>query len=75
LDKATGTGHFEVSETEALALIRQIQATLPGYMVPKLGREPIQNRPFYRTLIPENVIYFYHETHEGLEDISILASV
>ena len=39
LDKATGTGHFEVSETEALALIRQVQAALPGYMVPKLVKE------------------------------------
>ncbi len=39
LDKATGTGHFEVSETQALALIRQVQATLPGYMVPKLVKE------------------------------------
>jgi len=39
LDKATGTGHFEVSEGEALALIKQVQATLPGYLVPKLVRE------------------------------------
>jgi EF-P beta-lysylation protein EpmB len=39
LDKATGTGHFEVSETEALALIRQVQATLPGYLIPKLVKE------------------------------------
>lgn len=39
LDKATGTGHFEVSEAEALALIRQVQAALPGYLVPKLVKE------------------------------------
>ncbi len=39
LDKATGTRHFEVSETEALVLIRQVQATLPGYLVPKLVKE------------------------------------
>lgn len=39
LDKATGTRHFEVSEIEALALIRQVQATLPGYLVPKLVKE------------------------------------
>jgi len=39
LDKASGTGHFEVSETEALALMRQIQAILPGYLVPKLVKE------------------------------------
>ena len=36
LDKATGTGHFEVSETVATDLIKQVQATLPGYLVPKL---------------------------------------
>lgn len=39
LDKATGTGHFEVSEPEALALMKQVQATLPGYLVPKLVKE------------------------------------
>lgn len=39
LDKATGTGHFEVPETEALTLIKQVQAVLPGYMVPKLVKE------------------------------------
>jgi len=25
-------------------------------------------------LIPESVIYFYHEDHEGLEDITVLTS-
>jgi hypothetical protein len=25
-------------------------------------------------LIPKNVIYFYHEDHEGLEDIAVLTS-
>ncbi len=39
LDKATGTGHFEVSKIQALELIRQVQATLPGYLVPKLVTE------------------------------------
>jgi L-lysine 2,3-aminomutase len=39
LDKATGTGHFEVSEFEAKILIEQVQNTLPGYLVPKLVRE------------------------------------
>lgn len=39
LDKATGTGHFDVSETEALELVRQVQARLPGYLVPKLVQE------------------------------------
>ncbi|MGZ5576069.1 MAG: EF-P beta-lysylation protein EpmB, partial [Methylobacter sp.] len=39
LDKATGTGHFEVSETEALTLMQQVQAALPGYLAPKLVKE------------------------------------
>ncbi len=39
LDKATGTGHFEVLINDALSLISQVQATLPGYLVPKLVTE------------------------------------
>jgi EF-P beta-lysylation protein EpmB len=39
LDKVSGAGHFEVGEAEALELIRQMQAALPGYLVPKLVRE------------------------------------
>jgi L-lysine 2,3-aminomutase len=39
LDKANGTGHFDVTEQDALALMRQVQATLPGYLVPKLVKE------------------------------------
>jgi EF-P beta-lysylation protein EpmB len=39
LDKAHGTGHFEVSKTQAIALMQQIQKTLPGYLVPKLAQE------------------------------------
>ncbi|MEF3076379.1 EF-P beta-lysylation protein EpmB [Methylobacter sp. Wu1] len=39
LDKANGTGHFEVSEQDALTLMRQVQAALPGYLVPKLVKE------------------------------------
>ena len=39
LDKATGTGHFEVSETVAADLIKLVQYALPGYLVPKLVKE------------------------------------
>ena len=39
LDKAAGTGHFEVPEPKALQLIKEVQAALPGYLVPKLVRE------------------------------------
>lgn len=39
LDKAQGTAHFEVSQTQAMDLMRQIQSSLPGYLLPKLVRE------------------------------------
>jgi len=40
LDKASGTGHFEVAESEAVRLINQVQQAMPGYLVPKLVKEP-----------------------------------
>lgn len=39
LDKAAGTGHFEVPETEAKALHKAMSLRLPGYLVPKLVKE------------------------------------
>ena len=39
LDKALGTAHFEVSKTEAVSLMQQLQAELPGYLLPKLVKE------------------------------------
>jgi L-lysine 2,3-aminomutase len=39
LDKATGTGHFEISEDEANIIMNQVQNKLPGYLVPKLVKE------------------------------------
>jgi EF-P beta-lysylation protein EpmB len=39
LDRAQGTGHFEVSTADALALMQDVQALLPGYLVPKLVKE------------------------------------
>ena len=39
LDKATGTGHFEVHENEAKYLLMQVQHRLPGYLAPKLVKE------------------------------------
>jgi L-lysine 2,3-aminomutase len=39
LDKATGTGHFAVSELEALSIMNSVQARLSGYIVPKLVKE------------------------------------
>lgn len=39
LDRTRGTGHFEVSDTNAKALFHELQSQLPGYLVPKLVRE------------------------------------
>jgi len=39
LDRALGTAHFEVSKTAAVSLMQQLQAQLPGYLVPKLVKE------------------------------------
>lgn len=39
LDKVQGAAHFEVPESEALALMSAMQARLPGYLVPRLVRE------------------------------------
>ncbi len=39
LDKAKGTGHFDLAEDEALGLYDGMRRRLPGYLVPKLVRE------------------------------------
>jgi EF-P beta-lysylation protein EpmB len=39
LDRAAGTGHFEVEEAKAVAIMHQVRQILPGYLVPKLVRE------------------------------------
>lgn len=39
LDRVQGVLHFEVDEARALNIFQQLQATLPGYLVPKLVRE------------------------------------
>ncbi|MCL5050164.1 MAG: EF-P beta-lysylation protein EpmB [Firmicutes bacterium] len=39
LDKVAGAAHFAVSDTLATDLIQQLQASLPGFLVPKLVRE------------------------------------
>jgi EF-P beta-lysylation protein EpmB len=39
LDRVTGTAHFEVGESEARRLHRELQGLLPGYAVPRLVRE------------------------------------
>lgn len=39
VDRVNGAAHFEVDATQAGALMRQLAARLPGYLVPKLVRE------------------------------------
>ena len=39
LDRARGTAHFEVKQTEAVKIHQQLQQLLPGYLVPKLVKE------------------------------------
>lgn len=39
LDPVAGAAHFAVGDEQALALHRQLNASLPGYMVPRLVRE------------------------------------
>lgn len=39
LDRVQGAAHFEVSEDRARALMRDLRARLPGYLMPRLVRE------------------------------------
>ncbi len=39
LDRVSGTAHFDVSEAAAKRIMAQLQARLPGFLVPKLVRE------------------------------------
>lgn len=39
LDKVKGAAHFDVPRQEALALMQQLRARLPGYLVPRLVEE------------------------------------
>lgn len=39
LDKVAGAAHFDVSDTEAIALHNQLMNQLPGYLTPRLVRE------------------------------------
>jgi EF-P beta-lysylation protein EpmB len=39
LDRVQGAAHFEVDDARARALVRELTARLPGYLVPRLVRE------------------------------------
>ena len=39
LDKVVGAAHFDMPLTHALAIYKQLQSLLPGYLLPRLARE------------------------------------
>ncbi|MCR9104562.1 MAG: EF-P beta-lysylation protein EpmB [Gammaproteobacteria bacterium] len=39
LDKVQGAAHFDVAQARAVEIVRQLRATLPGYLLPRLVRE------------------------------------
>ena len=39
LDRVAGAAHFEVDDARARALVEELRARLPGYLVPRLVRE------------------------------------
>lgn len=50
LDPVDGAAHFDIPDADAQKLVAQLQAQLPGYLVPKLARE-IPDRPS-KTVLP-----------------------
>ncbi|SEG61248.1 EF-P beta-lysylation protein EpmB [Marinobacterium lutimaris] len=51
LDPVAGAAHFDVSDAEAKQLLAELQACLPGYLVPRLARE-IPGKPSKTLLMP-----------------------
>ncbi|NQZ33446.1 MAG: EF-P beta-lysylation protein EpmB [Oceanospirillaceae bacterium] len=49
LDQVQGAAHFNIEDSEAQQLMRELQCMLPGYLVPKLARE-IPGKP-HKTLL------------------------
>ncbi len=39
LDPVAGSAHFDISDSDAQTLIRELQSQLPGYLLPRLARE------------------------------------
>lgn len=50
LDRVVGSAHFEVEETRARQLLRELHHSLPGYLVPRLAKE-VPGQPA-KTLLP-----------------------
>lgn len=51
LDKVQGSAHFDVDLSNAVAIFQQLQALLPGYLVPRLAREEASKK--HKTLITQ----------------------
>ena len=51
LDPVAGAAHFDISDAEAKRLMADLQACLPGYLVPRLARE-IPGEPSKTLLLP-----------------------
>jgi EF-P beta-lysylation protein EpmB len=51
LDPVAGAAHFDVPDAEAQQLVGELQARLPGYLVPRLARE-IPGQPSKTLLMP-----------------------
>jgi L-lysine 2,3-aminomutase len=43
LDRVQGAAHFEVAEIKARILYRQLRENLPGYLLPRLVRETVND--------------------------------
>ncbi|KEA64412.1 Lysyl-lysine 2,3-aminomutase [Marinobacterium lacunae] len=52
LDPVAGAAHFDISDAQAQRLVGELQARLPGYLVPRLARE-IPGRPSKTLLSPD----------------------
>jgi EF-P beta-lysylation protein EpmB len=51
LDPVAGAAHFDVEDRRARRLVGELQAKLPGYLVPRLARE-LPGRPAKTLLLP-----------------------
>jgi EF-P beta-lysylation protein EpmB len=51
LDPVAGAAHFDVPEAEALVLMTELRAQLPGYLVPRLVRE-VPGAPSKMPVVP-----------------------
>ena len=49
LDRVSGAAHFLIEDDRAIGLYKELQATMPAYMLPKLAREEANNS--HKTLI------------------------